>query len=89
MDGLEREFKNGIEREKAMYKIRQERIGQSVKALGLGTKTSNGLGELVSVIDARTYFRFLQMDKDFWLDDVNVKNYERDNPECLVKNWNK
>lgn len=45
------------------------------------------MGELTltGVIDARTYFRWLQTDPDFFRDKGNWKRFVRDNPE--VQPW--
>ena len=45
------------------------------------------LGELTltGIIDARTYFRWLQTDPDFFKDKGNWKRFVRDNPE--VQPW--
>jgi len=86
-DGLLAEFKRGWEFEKATYAIRQGRIGQAVKATGTGAKHANGLGQLRACIDARTYFRWMQEDRNFWSDKSNREKFFKDNPEVLVKNW--
>ena len=45
------------------------------------------LGELTlsGIIDARTFFRWMQTDPDFWRDRNNWKRFVRDNPE--VQPW--
>jgi hypothetical protein len=49
--------------------------------------TNRQVGELTltGVIDARTFFRWMQVDRHFWDDKGNWKRFVRDNPE--VQPW--
>ena len=87
IDGLGKYLKDEVAAEKMFYKVRQHRIGESVRAIGAGKRTSDGLGKLVACIDARTYIRWHQQDKHFWEDPSSRKKFFNDNPEVLVKNW--
>lgn len=40
---------------------------------------------LVASIPAPEFFRARQLDKDFWADRQNLKNYQRDNPDAFIR----
>lgn len=40
---------------------------------------------LVASIPAPEFFRARQVDKDFWADQQNLKNYKRDNPDAFIR----
>lgn len=82
VDGLEREFRRGVELEKVQYMARQLQARQEA---GEVHKMVDGLGQCTHVWDARTYFRWLKEDPHFWEDQSNVRKFEQDNPECKVK----
>ena len=82
LKGLEREFRWGVELEKAQYMARQKAARGEFESTPL--KNVEGLGQLTHVFDARTYFRWLEEDPHFWEDDGNVKSFARDNPECVA-----
>ena len=79
LNGLQNEFRWGVELEKVQYMGRQLEARRQEAG---PRKTVDGLGQLTHVIDARTYFRFQEEDEHFWDDKVNVRQFEKDNPEC-------
>lgn len=79
LNGLEKEFRWGVELEKVRYKARQL---EARKREGTNHRNVDGLGQLTHVFDARTYFRWMEEDEHFWEDDNNVRRFEQDNPEC-------
>lgn len=79
LDGFERELRLGFELEKATQKARA--IAAQQHENGVARKHIDGLGEKIATIDARTYFRWLQEDEDFWNDRSNVIRFVKDNPE--------
>ncbi len=87
MDGLERELRLGIEREKVNYGLRARMIGEGIRASDTGRRCVDGLGQLTAVIDARTFFRWEMEDPDFWADRGNFKRFVADNPEVDPKHW--
>ena len=87
-DPLERELRFGtwlhkrIEREKAgtTRRMRQASLPyRNMRTRQMGELTLTG------VIDARTFFRWMQTDPHFWEDKGNWKRFVRDNPE--VQPW--
>jgi hypothetical protein len=70
-----------IERERADTRRRM------IKAAVPYRNANRQMGELTlsGIIDARTFFRWMQTDPDFWRDRNNWKRFVRDNPE--VQPW--
>jgi len=87
MDRLEKGFKRGLEVKRALRLTRQLSVGQSVKALGLGTRHVDGLGELRGFIDAHHYFAMREEDPDYWEDPQNRLNYYKKHPDSKISNW--
>ena len=87
LDGFSREVQSMVETEKAKYWVRQSQIANVESQLG--RQTLDGLGQKIAAIDARTYFRWLGEDPDFWNDKANIKRFLSDNPECKSPGfWN-
>lgn len=84
MDKLERGLRMGIEQEKVQYKVRQHAAAGVWDGVELDKKSSF---RPQMVIDSRTYFRWDQQEKGCWEDKGFEKQFLKDNPECLVKNW--
>lgn len=71
-------YKEYIAAEKAKYRKRAGSVFQRYKNYQHNKKAEL---RLEGVVDARTYFRWLQVDPDFWNDDSNVKKFLKDNKE--------
>lgn len=80
LEGFERECRFAWEKEKADYMARQQRAQQEIRETPI--KNIDGLGQLIGVFDARTYFRWQEEDPWFWDDRQNVERFLQDNPEC-------
>lgn len=75
-------LKHYIAEEKAMSRLKQIEIAKREHAKG--ARAIEGLGQLIGVIDPRTYFRWMQEDPDFWKDKKNVDKFLKDNKQCSV-----
>jgi len=71
--------KDYVRAEKAKYRKRAGSIFQRYKNYQHNKKAEL---HLEGVIDARTWFRWVQQDPDFWKDDSNVKKFLKDNKEA-------
>lgn len=71
-----------IDEEKALSRLRQVEIAK--KEHEKGARAIEGIGQLIGVIDPRTYFRWQQEDPDFWRDKKNVDKFLKDNKQCSV-----
>jgi hypothetical protein len=79
-------FKHGlkhyVDEEKAMTRLRQLKIAKREHAKG--ARAVEGLGQLIGVVDARNYFRWMREDPDFWRDSKNIDKFLSDNKQCAV-----
>ena len=93
MDGLERHLKYAESthvKEQAYEQRRQETLMEKQIMTGGGIKGIEGLGQLKSTIPAREFFRWRQAEgDDCWTDEHFRKSFFRDNPEYVVKDYQK
>lgn len=75
-------LKHYVNQEKAMAQIRQ--VNRKRSEYMKEARQVDGLGQLIGVIDARIYFRWMQEDPDFWNDKKNVDKFMKDNPEYAM-----
>jgi hypothetical protein len=70
--------KRYVEAEKHKYRRKAGSIFQRYKNYKHNKKSEM---QLEGVIDARTWFRWIQQDRYFWHDDANVKKFLKQNEE--------
>lgn len=82
-DYLARKNEATARREKATYMKRQREIAkENQHRKGDQSKHFKPVGS----IDARTFFRWQDQDKNFWDDKKNRDKFYKDNPECRIQN---
>jgi hypothetical protein len=84
---VENELRFGAWLQKRLDRERADTRRRMVEAAIPYRKARRQMGELTltGIIDARTFFRWMQTDPDFWRDKGNWKRFVRDNPE--VQPW--
>jgi hypothetical protein len=79
---MEKRNREAVRREKSTYTERQRAVAKEGQAHA-GQQLKNM--KPTAVIDARTFFRWEQMDKGFWNDKSSRDKFLRDNPECRIQ----
>lgn len=87
LDRLERELRyelqDQISLEKMNYLVRQQMIREEMLEQG-PRKTTDGLGQFMGTVDARTWFRWDREEPGCWSDPKWVDKFFKDNPEAAA-----
>lgn len=75
-----------IVKELQSYKDRQIACSKQAAA-ETGNGVNSALGQHLARIDARTYYRWQKVDKNFWHDRKNVEKYLQANPEADLRKF--
>jgi hypothetical protein len=74
-----------VPKEKVQAVLRQAEIARVLEKTG--SVKSDGLGQLIGRVDARTFMRWWQEHRGCWQDEGFIKEFLKDNPQCRAAGY--
>ena len=82
---FEARFQATVPQEKAIIDRQGLEIGAQLREEG--GQAVEGVGQKMGEVPPRLYLRWIQHDKDFWKDEINVHKFFADNPQFCSPGW--